>query len=117
MKPSKLMTPAHPHPETRVVAELVQFKGENMKTRSFVSAILVFVLAAMLSAGPAAAQQTTGTPGSPGRHHHDQRQAASAAGSAVWRRNQGRCLAVEILVGAAHRASQRRAQHPADYHG
>ena len=46
-------------------AKAIQFKGENMKTRPFVSTILAFVLAATLTAVPASAQQTTGVPGSP----------------------------------------------------
>ncbi len=47
------------------IEQWMQIKGENMKARSFVSAILAFVLAAMLSAVPVFAQQTTGVPGSP----------------------------------------------------
>ena len=72
-----------------------------MKGRSFVSAILTFVLAAMLAAATASAQQTTGTPGSPDATTTISGKQLPRAGSAVWRRNQGRCLAVEILVGAA----------------
>ena len=73
--------------------------------------------AVLIAAVPAIGSADHRDAGLARRHHDDQRQAAPTAGSAVWRRNQGRCLAVEILVGAAHRASQRRAQHPADYHG
>ena len=48
-----------------------------MKTRGVLPPILAFIVAVLLAAAPASAQQITGVPGSPERHDHDRRQDSS----------------------------------------
>ncbi len=87
------------------------------KGRSFDNCYLRTGHAMLLSAGPAAAQQTTGTPGSPGATTTISGKQLPPPDPPFGGVIKDDALQSKYWWAPRHRASQSRAQHPADYHG
>ena len=77
--------------------------------------MLYFVLAAMLAATPAMAEQITGVPGSPSATTTIDGKQLPPPDPKFGGVIKEDALQVEAVVGAARRAAQRGAQRPADH--
>ena len=87
-----------------------------MNTTESTACFLLSIACALTTALPVSRTAGHRHAGFAQRHHEHQREATSAAGPEVRRRDQGRRPAVQAVVAAARRAAEGRAQRAADHH-